>query len=116
MPLYLTEEDVTELLPMRVAMERVEEAFRQLGAGRATAARAAVEDADVVVTVTSASRPVLEGSWLKPGAHVNAAGSNSLLKSEIDEETVRRAGLVVVDALDAVPLEAGDLLAPLEKG
>ncbi len=33
-----------------------------------------------------------------PGAHVNAAGSNSLLRREIDETTVRRANPVVVDS------------------
>lgn len=76
----------------------------------------AVRGADVVTTMTSAVRPVLDGSWLAPGAHVNATGSNSLLKSEIDEEVVERAGLVVVDSRAAAALEGGDLLGPLQKG
>jgi ornithine cyclodeaminase/alanine dehydrogenase-like protein (mu-crystallin family) len=84
---------------------------------RATdSARAAVEGAAVVVTVTTSPQPVLHGEWLSPGVHVNAAGSNSLLKSELDEEVVRRADLVVVDSREHVLLEGGDLLAPLEKG
>jgi ornithine cyclodeaminase/alanine dehydrogenase-like protein (mu-crystallin family) len=79
-------------------------------------ARAAVEGAQIVITATSAAQPVLEGEWLSPGAHVNAMGSNSLLKREIDLETVRVSDLVVVDARDHIPLESGDLLEALERG
>ncbi len=78
--------------------------------------RACVDEADVVITVTSASQPVLEGSWLAPGTHVNAAGSNALVRSEIDEETVRRASVVAVDSREQARMECGDLLAPVEKG
>lgn len=34
-------------------------------------AQEAVKDADVIVTVTSSSTPVLMKDWVKPGAHVN---------------------------------------------
>jgi ornithine cyclodeaminase/alanine dehydrogenase-like protein (mu-crystallin family) len=49
-------------------------------------AREAVEGADVVVTVTNANRPVLDGAWLAPGAHVNV-----IARGEIDETTLLRA-------------------------
>jgi ornithine cyclodeaminase/alanine dehydrogenase len=71
---------------------------------------------DIVVTATSAKEPVLLGEWLRPGAHVNAAGSNFLFKSEIDREVVRRASFVCVDSREELGLEAGDLLNPLETG
>jgi alanine dehydrogenase len=71
---------------------------------------------DIVVTATSAREPVLLGEWLRPGAHVNAAGSNFLFKSEIDREVVRRASFVCVDSREELGLEAGDLLRPLETG
>ncbi|MDQ3236421.1 MAG: ornithine cyclodeaminase family protein, partial [Actinomycetota bacterium] len=53
---------------------------------------------DIVVTMTSSREPVLHGEWLRPGTHVNAAGSNSLLKSEIDRDVVKRASFVCVDS------------------
>lgn len=71
---------------------------------------------DIVVTVTSSKGPVLKGDWLRPGAHVTAAGSNSLLKGEVDRDVIRRASFVCVDSKEEVGLEAGDLLEPLEAG
>jgi alanine dehydrogenase len=71
---------------------------------------------DIVVTATSAGEPVLLGEWLRPGAHVNAAGSNFLFKREIDREVVLRASFVCVDSREELGLEAGDLLKPLETG
>ena len=71
---------------------------------------------DIVVTATSSREPVLHGEWLKPGAHVNAAGSNFVFKSEIDREVVRRASFVCVDSREELGLEAGDLVQPLEMG
>ena len=71
---------------------------------------------DIVVTATSAREPVLLGEWLRPGAHINAAGSNVLFKSEIDREVVSRASFVCVDSREELGLEAGDLLKPLETG
>src|SRR5215213_6776395 len=53
---------------------------------------------DIVVTSTSSKEPVLLGEWLKPGVHVNAAGSNFLFKAEIDREVVRRASFVCADS------------------
>jgi ornithine cyclodeaminase len=76
----------------------------------------AVKGSDIVVTITTSATPVFDGEWLAPGTHVNAAGSNSLLRQEIDETTVRRASPVVVDSRPSAMKEAGDLLPALEKG
>lgn len=69
----------------------------------------AAGDVDIVVTATSAKQPVLFGDWLAEGTHVNAIGSNSLSRQEIDVETVRRSACVVVDSAEQARLEAGDL-------
>jgi ornithine cyclodeaminase/alanine dehydrogenase-like protein (mu-crystallin family) len=77
---------------------------------------AAAREAAVLVTITSSRTPVLEGRWIAPGAHVNAAGSNALQRAELDVEAVRRASLVVTDSLEQARLECGDLVAALEQG
>jgi ornithine cyclodeaminase/alanine dehydrogenase-like protein (mu-crystallin family) len=71
---------------------------------------------DIVVTMTSSKEPVLHGEWLKPGAHVNAAGSNFLFKREIDQDVVKRASLVTIDSREELGLEAGNLLQAMETG
>lgn len=71
---------------------------------------------DIVVTATSSKEPVLRGEWLSAGAHVTAAGSNFIFKSEIDREVVRRASFVCADSKEELGLEAGDLMMPLETG
>ncbi len=75
-----------------------------------------VKASDIVVTITTSATPVFDGEWIAPGTHVNAAGSNSLLRQEIDETTVRKADPVVVDSRPSAMKEAGDLLPALEKG
>ncbi len=75
----------------------------------------AVRGADVVVTATSAATPVLERSWLKPGAHVIAVGSSTPAARELDSETVHDS-LLVVDSRTGALAEAGDILTPLREG
>jgi alanine dehydrogenase len=75
-----------------------------------------VADADIVITITSAREPVLEGAWLPPGAHVNAAGGNSVLRREFDDAVVTRSSFVAVDSLDQAKVEAGELIAAVERG
>jgi len=75
----------------------------------------AVAGKSVVITITSSKEPLFEGEWLSPGAHINAAGSNMLIKREIDDLTVQRSGLIVVDSIEQAKLESGDLLPAFEK-
>ena len=65
--------------------------------------------ADVVVTATSSREPVLERSWLAPGAHVNAVGSSIPTARELDDGTMAEAALFC-DARESLLNEAGDYL------
>ena len=79
----------------------------EIGA-RAMTAEDAVRDADVVVTVTHASEPILHGAWVKPSALVNAVGAVGASYREVDDEVMR--GAVIVDSREAAKVEAGEIL------
>ncbi len=76
----------------------------------------AVSDADIVVAATTSSEPVLFGRDLRPGTFVAAAGANVATAREVDTETVRRAGKLVIDSLADSLANAGDLAIPMSEG
>jgi alanine dehydrogenase len=73
-------------------------------------AEQAVRGADIVITMTTAAKPVVEAAWLAPGAHINAAGSNLAQKCEIDAATVRGSAVIATDSIEQAKIEAGDLI------
>ena len=77
---------------------------------------AAAEGAEIIITITTSREPVLLNKWVSAGAHINAAGGNSLLRREVDDELIGRASAVVVDAIDQARIEAGELVSAVEKG
>lgn len=76
----------------------------------------AVEDADIITTVTTAKQPVFDGKDVKKGTHINGVGSFKPDMQEIDEYTLVNADKVYVDTLDGVLNESGDFLKPIENG
>ena len=85
------------------------------GVEEAASPEAAVRDADVIVTATSAAEPILDRSWLKPGVHINAVGSSIPTTRELDTATMRDAALFV-DRRESTINEAGDFLFPQREG
>jgi ornithine cyclodeaminase len=81
----------------------------------AASAQAALRDADVVVTVTSAREPVLRREWLKPGAHLNAVGASSPQNREIDTATVAASALFC-DSRESLRNEAGEFRLAIAEG
>lgn len=78
-------------------------------------AQQAVEDADVICTATTSTHPVFDDGWLKPGVHINGIGAYTPQMQEVPDATVARAR-IVVDAVEAVLHEAGDLIQPIDRG
>src|SRR5216117_765677 len=71
-------------------------------------AEEAVCGADVIVTVTNSQTAMLEGSWLKPGSHVNAIGACRPDWRELDDEAM--ANVIFVDSREGAMKESGDVI------
>lgn len=89
--------------------------FPQLAVEATGSAQAAVEGADILVTVTNSKTPVIDGAWIAPGAHCAFIGAHYPEQREVDGATLKR-GRVVVDDLDQAFHEKGEILIPLKAG
>jgi thiomorpholine-carboxylate dehydrogenase len=87
--------------------EHAERFAKEVG-GKAMSAEEAVRGADVVVTTTNSKTPVLKGSWLKPGSHVNAIGACRPDWRELDDEAM--SNVVFVDSREGAMKESGDVI------
>ncbi len=55
--------------------------------------------ANLIVTCTPSTKPLLEAGWIRPGTHITAVGSDTAVKQELDPAILGRADRVVVDSL-----------------
>ena len=78
-------------------------------------AQEAVENADIVCTATTATRPVFEDRFIRTGTHISAVGSYTPEMQEVPGETLERAR-IFVDSRSASMEEAGDLIQPIRAG
>ncbi len=81
---------------------------QEIGGVALSAAEEAVRGADVVVTATNSTTPILQGAWLKPGCHVNAVGACRPDWRELDDEAMRN--IIFVDSREAALKESGDII------
>ncbi len=68
-----------------------------IAATPAASAEAAVRGADVVITTTPSTTPLVEADWLSPGQHVTAMGSDAEHKNELDPRILVKADRYVCD-------------------
>jgi ornithine cyclodeaminase len=80
-----------------------------------SSAREALEDADLVVTVTPAREPVVEASFVKPGATIVAVGSDGPDKQELAVDVLERADKIVADKISQCS-KLGEIHHALEAG
>ncbi len=76
---------------------------------------AAITDAEIICTVTTARQPIVKGEWISPGAHINAVGAFQPDTRELDTATVARARLYV-DRRESAMKEAGEFIIPRSEG
>lgn len=75
----------------------------------------AVRAADIVSCATSSTQPLVHGSWLRPGAHLDLIGGFTPDMREADDVAVRRAR-VFVDSRWFTVDHVGDLTQPIADG
>ena len=76
----------------------------------------AIDDADIVVTMTSSHNPIIEANHLRPGTHYVFAGSNNPLNSEAAPALLSGIDVLVTDDLDQARIEGGTLLRAVNTG
>ncbi|XP_007559492.1 ketimine reductase mu-crystallin [Poecilia formosa] len=91
--------------------ENVERFVRSVGGGvkGCGSAEEAVRGADVIVTVTGSTEPVLHGQWVKAGAHVAAVGACRPDWRELDDVLMKSA-VVYTDSREGALSESGDVI------
>lgn len=81
--------------------ERADQAVRNISGicdvSKAADLKEAVQKADVIVTATASTQPIIQSGWVKDGTHITAIGADAPGKQELDIELVARAECVAVD-------------------
>jgi len=70
--------------------------------------------ADILVTATPSSTPLVLRDWVRPGTHLNAIGADAAGKQELDPAILRAAKILVDDWAQAS--HSGEINVPLAKG
>lgn len=76
----------------------------------------AIEDADLIITVTVSEKPVFNAEKVKKGCAVSCVGSYTPAMQEMDPKLLNIASKIYFDSKDAVLTESGDILKPLANG
>ncbi|HEX5078447.1 MAG TPA: ornithine cyclodeaminase [Geminicoccaceae bacterium] len=112
--------DVEKVLVWNRTPARAEVLAAELRAdGRAAAAvadlAAAVAHADIVSCATRSETPLIQGAWLRPGAHLDLVGAFTATMREADDAALRR-GRLFVDARETTLEHIGELAIPIARG
>jgi ornithine cyclodeaminase len=75
----------------------------------------AAANADIICTVTAASEPILKGTWLRPGTHINLVGSSYPGPTEVDNDLVVRSRFIA-DSREGILRQGAEFLRAKEAG
>ena len=71
---------------------------------------------DIVCTLTPSREPIVEGSWFRPGQHINAVGAPPRGDYREIDGPGMAAGRLVVDSREAALAKSGDVLLAISEG
>ncbi|WP_171132905.1 MULTISPECIES: ornithine cyclodeaminase family protein [unclassified Ruegeria] len=75
----------------------------------------AVHQADIVLTATMSTEPVIKGEWLRPGQHLNLIGAYRPDMREVDDAVLRRSA-IYVDSFESTVEHIGEIKTPIAEG
>jgi len=71
--------------------------------------------ANLIVTCTPSTKPLLEAAWIRPGTHITAVGSDTAAKQELDPAILAQADRIIVDSLSQSELR-GEVFRAVSAG
>jgi alanine dehydrogenase len=71
---------------------------------------------NLVVCVAATMEPIVTGSFLKAGTLLIAAGPTSWRARELDDETIAKSDKIIVDSIEQINGESGDLSEAQDRG
>ncbi len=89
--------------------------FPQIDFSTIAEVEAGVREADLICSAIGRKQPIIEGAWLRAGAHVDLIGAYTPDMREADDEVLRR-GRLFVDARATTLEHIGELMIPLASG
>jgi len=92
--------------------EKMAEEFPDLDVSVTSLERTA--DADVILTTTPSTKPLIQDEWIRSGTHINAIGADAPGKQELDPRILTRAQVFVDDRTQAV--HSGEVNVPISRG
>lgn len=75
----------------------------------------AVRNADIIISATMSTDPIIRGDWLRPGQHLNLIGAYRPDMREADDTALQRAR-VFVDSFETTVDHIGEIAIPLTTG
>eukprot|EP00501_MAST-03F_sp_TOSAG23-6_P000083 GSMAST32.ASY1.ANO1.85.1 assembled CDS len=100
---------------LKLFVQSVLKRYSQLSVICCSSVCSAVENADIICTLTAAVEPLLKSEWVKDGAHINAVGSCTPNMRELDSDLIKR-GKLYTDSIISCVNEPGDVVVPLREG
>ena len=122
----LTVRNIEEVRVFDISKERAEEFSKKMSDkfGKkfnvkiiaAESSDAAIDNADIITTVTTSKKPVFDANKVKKNVHINGVGSYTPEMQEIPGDILVKANKIFVDTRDGAINESGDLINPIKDG
>lgn len=74
-----------------------------------------VRNADILLTATKSTTPIVKGEWINKGLHISAIGADCPTKAELDSLTLKSADKIVIDDYE-IAMDTKELRIPIEQG